>query len=162
MIRNECERSWTFTNNERSGAFTNLHEPSNECERSWTFTNNERSGTFTNLHEPSNERGSRVQTLKKWKPTLKKRSWTLNENFRFFTEIFYRKTSFIDMENKECSCTYMFDHGVCAHLIRIALIGEKALSGMMAHIRLVTKQREKDKRLAEKFFLFFWSQRSKK
>ena len=24
MKRNECERSWTFTNNERSGTFTNL------------------------------------------------------------------------------------------------------------------------------------------
>ncbi len=54
------------------------------------------------------------------------------------------------MENKECSCTYMFDHGLCVHLIRIALIEEIALPGMMAHIRLVTKQREKAKKLAEK------------
>ena len=44
----------------------------------------------------------------------------------------------------------MFDHGLCVHLIRIALIEEIALPGMMAHIRLVTKQREKAKKLAEK------------
>jgi len=44
----------------------------------------------------------------------------------------------------------MFDHGLCVHLIRIALIEEIALPGMMAYIRLVTKQREKAKKFAEK------------
>ena len=60
------------------------------------------------------------------------------------------KSSFIDLENKECSCIYMFDHGICAHLVRIALIEEIALPGMVAHTKLVTKQREKAKKLAEK------------
>ena len=60
------------------------------------------------------------------------------------------KSSFIDLENKECSCTYMFDHGICAHLVRIALIEEISLPGMVAHTKLVTKQREKAKKLAEK------------
>jgi hypothetical protein len=45
---------------------------------------------------------------------------------------------------------FMFDHGLFVHLIRIALIEEIALPGMMAHKRLVTKQREKAKKLAGK------------
>ena len=40
----------------------------------------------------------------------------------------------------------MFDHGKCAHLIRIALIEEIALPGKVAH----KKQRDKAKKLAEK------------
>ncbi len=38
---------------------------------------------------------------------------------------------------------YMFGHGICAHLIRIAIIEEIALPGMVAHIRLINKRREK-------------------
>jgi hypothetical protein len=60
------------------------------------------------------------------------------------------KTSFIDMTEKVCPCAYMFDHGICAHLIRIALIEEVALPGMVAHTRLMTKQREKAKKINEK------------
>ena len=60
------------------------------------------------------------------------------------------KSSFIEMENKECSCSYMFDHGICAHLIRIALIEEISLPGMEGHTRLISKQREKTKKINEK------------
>ncbi len=38
---------------------------------------------------------------------------------------------------------YMFGHGICDHLIRIAIIEEIALPGMVAHIRLTNKRREK-------------------
>ena len=54
------------------------------------------------------------------------------------------------MENKDCSCAYMFDHGICAHLIRIALLEEIALPGMEARQQLITKQREKIKKNNEK------------
>ena len=53
------------------------------------------------------------------------------------------KTSIIDMPSQNCSCIYMFDHGICAHLIRIAIIEEIALPGMVAHTRLINKRREK-------------------
>ena len=54
------------------------------------------------------------------------------------------------MTEKGCSCAYMFDHGICAHLKRIALIEEVALPGMVAHTRLLTKQREQAKKINEK------------
>ena len=47
------------------------------------------------------------------------------------------------MSTKTCSCVYMFEHGICAHLIRIAMNVEFALPGMSAHVRLITKKREK-------------------
>ena len=53
------------------------------------------------------------------------------------------KTSIIDMSTKTCSCVYMFEHGICTQLIRIAIIEEFELPGMSAHVRLITKKREK-------------------
>ena len=43
----------------------------------------------------------------------------------------------------------MFDHGICAHLIRISLIDSIALPGMEAHIQLISKKREKLQKLAD-------------
>ena len=47
------------------------------------------------------------------------------------------------MSTKTCSCVYMFEHGICTQLIRIAIIEEFELPGMSAHVRLITKKREK-------------------
>jgi hypothetical protein len=47
------------------------------------------------------------------------------------------------MPSQNCPCMYMFDHGIRGHLIRIPIIEEKALPGMVAHIRLINKRREK-------------------
>jgi hypothetical protein len=37
----------------------------------------------------------------------------------------------------------MFYHGICAYLIRISIIEEIALPGMVAHICLINKRRER-------------------
>lgn len=56
------------------------------------------------------------------------------------------KISTIDLKLKYCSCIYMFDHGMCAHLVRAAIMERISLPGMEARIPLVTRQREKRSR----------------
>ena len=46
------------------------------------------------------------------------------------------------MSSQFFSFVYMFENGIFAHLIRIAIIEEIALPGMVAHIRLINKRRE--------------------
>ena len=53
------------------------------------------------------------------------------------------KTSF-DTETKECSCTYMFDYAICAHLIRISL-----KDAIATQTQLISKKREKLQKLPD-------------
>ena len=39
------------------------------------------------------------------------------------------KVSFIDLDAKSCTCTQMFDYGICEHLVRVAIIEEISLPG---------------------------------
>jgi hypothetical protein len=53
------------------------------------------------------------------------------------------KISIIDLESKKCSFSYMFDYGMCAHLVRVAILEKFQLPGMEARVTLETKRREK-------------------
>ena len=70
-------------------------------------------------------------------------------NFSYKCAIIYKythssgNTSIIDMSSQFCSFEFMFEHGIFAHLTRIAIIEEITLPGMVAHVHLTNKRREK-------------------
>jgi hypothetical protein len=60
---------------------------------------------------------------------------TLNDEEEVFN---YKHTngriSIINVVKQECTCTKWFDKGVCAHLVRVAMMNEIALPGIFQEI----------------------------
>ena len=50
----------------------------------------------------------------------------------------------LDLEKRCCSCTFFFDKGMCAHLVRVAIMEEASLSGM-DEVKKLTVRRRREK-----------------